>query len=154
MAMKLPWKSMSDDQLVACCRQRPGETAWETFGERYGGHLVAGVFVAWFAYAHWPIPWYGYFALGCLYLFAAVAAYGFVFVLPACARTVPYSAELNRRHSLLSFPREVRKARRLFEGADPPDWILLVHSEGMWGWSWTRLTFFESPPRGLREHRS
>jgi hypothetical protein len=41
----------------------------------------------------------------------------------------------------------------LLEGADPPDWIILVHSEA-WGWSWTRLTLYESSPRGLREHRS
>jgi hypothetical protein len=153
MAMKLPWKSMTDDQLVACCRQRRGESAWENFGERYGSHLVAGVFIAWFAFANRPIPWYGYFALVCLYLFAALIANIFVFLLPACARTIPYARELDRRHSLLSFPDEVRKARRLFEDADPPDWIILLHSNGM-GWMWTRLTLFESPPRGLREHRS
>jgi hypothetical protein len=76
-----------------------------------------------------------------------------VFLLPDCARTIPYAGELDRRHSLLSFPREVRKARRLIEGADPPDWIILIHSEGM-GWMWARLTLYESPPRGLREYRS
>ena len=146
---------MTDDQLVARCLQRPGEAAWEKFGERYGCHLVAALFVAWFAYATRPVPWYGYFGLVCIYLLAAGIAYIFVFLLPACARTIPYSDELNRRHSLFSFAGEVRKARRLFEGANPPDWIILVHTEGMGGpWIWTRLTLFESPPRGLREHRS
>jgi hypothetical protein len=154
MAMKLPWKSMTDDQLVACCRQRPCEAAWETFGGRFGCHVLAGAFVAWFAYATRPVPWYGYFGLACIYLIAAAIAYIFVFLLPACARAIPYAGELDRRHCLLSFPREVRKARRLLEGADPPDWIILVHSEGMGPWMWTRLTLFESPPRGVWERRS
>jgi hypothetical protein len=83
MAMKLPWKSMTDEQLVACCRQRPAERAWEQFGLRYGCHLVAGVFVIWFGYNNRPIPWYGPFALACLYLFAALLACFFGFVLPA-----------------------------------------------------------------------
>ena len=144
---------MTDDQLVAHCRQRAIECAWERFGERYGCHLVAGVFVAWFGYTNRPIPWYGYFALVCLYLFSALMAAFFVFLLPACAGSLPYAWELDRRHSLSSFRREVRKVRRLFESTEPPDWIVLVHSEAM-GWSWTRLTLFGSPPRGLREHRS
>jgi hypothetical protein len=153
MAMNLPWRSMTDEQLVACCRQRPIEGAWEQFGERYGCHLVAVVFVIWFGYINRPIPWYGPFALACLYFFAVLLALFFVFILPACVRIAPYSRELDRRHTQSSFPREVRKARRLFEGADPPDWIILLHSEP-WGWTWTRLTLYESPPHGLREHRS
>src|SRR5437764_3082204 len=115
MAMQLPWKSMTDDQLVAHCRQRAIERAWEQFGEQYGCHLVAGVFVAWFAYSNRPIPWYGYIALVCLYFFSALIAAFFVFLLPAGARTLPYAWELDGRHSLLSFRKEVRRARRLFE---------------------------------------
>ena len=155
MAWTAPWKTMTDDELVARCRQRPAEAAWVRFGERYGVHLVAGALVAWFAFANRPIPWYGYFALVCLYFFVGFLAYLFLFLLPSGIRVVPFARELDRRHSLLSFPREVRKAQRLFEGPDPPDWIILVHSEGMeFGWSWTRLTLHESPPRGRREHRS
>src|SRR5437016_3003087 len=105
--MKLPWKSMSDQELVDCCRQRPIERTWERFGERFGCHLVAGVFVIWFGYINRPIPWYGPFALLCLYLFAALAACIFLFVLPAGVRVLPYAWELDRRHSLLSFAREV-----------------------------------------------
>jgi hypothetical protein len=153
MAMRLPWKSMTDEQLVAHCRQRAIERAWEQFGERYGCHLVAGTFVAWFAYSNRPIPWFGYFAIVCLYFFSALIAAFFVFLVPAGARTLPFAWELDRRHSLSSFRKEVRKARRLFESEEPPDWIVLVHSEGM-GWTWTRLTLFALPPRGRREHRS
>ena len=151
--MKLPWKSMSDQELVACCRQRPIERAWERFGERYGCHLVAGVFVIWFGYINRPIPWYGPLALLCLYLFIALAACFFLFLTPACVRVLPFAWELDRRHSPLSFVREVREARRLFQAADPPDWVILVRSDAN-GPSRTRLTLFESPPRGLREHRS
>lgn len=153
--MKFPWNAMTDEQLVARCRQGTGAAAWEKFGERYGCHLLAGAFVAWFAYATWPVPWYGYFGLVPIYFIAAGLAYLFVVLIPACARTIPYSAELNRRHSLFDFPSQVRKARRLFDGSDPPDWIILVHWEEVWGhWTWTCLTLFESPLRGLREHRS
>ena len=155
MAWTAPWKTMTDDELVARCRQRPAEAAWVRFGERYGVHLVAGAFVAWFAFANRPIPWYGYFALVCLYFFLGFLAYLFVFLLPAGIRVVPYARELDRRHSILSFPREVRRARQLFRDPDPPDWIILFHSEGIgMGWSWNRLTLHKSPPRGRHEHRS
>ena len=79
---------MSDEELVACFHQRPIERAWERCGERYGCHLVAGVFVIWFGYINRPIPWYGPLALLCLYLFIALAACFFLFVTPACVRVL------------------------------------------------------------------
>ena len=146
-------RGMTDEELVARCRQRPLERAWERFGERYGCHLVAGIFVIWFGYVNRPIPWYGPFALLCLYLFAALLACFFLFLAPACVRVLPFAWELDRRHGVQYFPREVREARRLFQAADPPDWIILVRSVAN-GPSLSRLTLFESPPRGLREYRS
>jgi hypothetical protein len=159
--MKRPWTSMPDDQLVELCRLRPVEAAWERFGKRFGCHLVAAGFVAWVAWVAFtsgPMPWYGALVLFLFlipsYFFAAVIALLLVFILPACVRASLYADELDRRQRG-SFPRELRRARRLSEGADPPDWIILVHSQPMaWRWISTRLTLFESPPRGLREHRS
>ena len=114
---------------------------------------MAGVIVVWFAYATWPIPWYGYFAIVCVYFFAAFFAYFFAFLLPACIRTLPYACELQRRHALFSFPREVRKAKALLKGANPPDWVIIVHSDGC-GWRLERLSLTECPLRGQREHDS
>ncbi|QEH39195.1 hypothetical protein OJF2_78070 [Aquisphaera giovannonii] len=151
----LPWTSLDDDQLVARCRQRPGEVAWETFGERYGSLALAVPLIAWLAYARWPVPWYGWVALLVLYPIAAFTIHLLVFLLPANIRAALYARELGRRLSPLPSSLEIRRARRLFDGADPPDWILVVQSDpGAYRWTWTRLTLFESPPRGFRQHRS
>lgn len=146
-------RGLSDDRLAEHCRQSSLESAWDRIGERYGSDLLAGLFVAWFGWTHRPIPWCGYLALVGLYVLSALLAHVELHLVPACVRALPYARELERRIGLESFPRELRKASRRFDGDDPSDWIVLVHSRG-WRWSTRRLMLYESPPRGRTEHHS